>query len=110
MQNLIDEGPRRFNPGDQSAAYTLGQLAMAKNKKMPATVCSPESDSTSKEQRQMADRFDLITGHAYAIVDVDLNSQKIKLFNPWGYDQPNNNGWLKIEDFKRFFIEVDING
>ena len=110
VKDLTKQGPDRFDPQTKNADDILAQLQMAKDKKWPATVLGPNKDGASKEKQELADKIPgLKFWHAYTVVDVDVKGKKVKLFNPWGHDHPNKDGWLEIEHFRTFFIEVDIN-
>jgi hypothetical protein len=110
VDDMTNKGPSRFDPREKSVEWILGKLAKAKENKHPAIALAPKKDDASKEKKQMADDIPgLYFWHAYPIIDVDDKGKRAKLFNPWGRDHPNGDGWLALEKFKGFFIEVDIN-
>jgi hypothetical protein len=110
LDDMLDEGPSRFDPRDKSADYIMGKLAKAKEKKWPMTMLAPKKDGASKEKKAMADGTPgLYFWHAYTIIDVDPIKNRIKLFNPWGRDHPNGDGWMDVEQVRNFFIEININ-
>jgi hypothetical protein len=74
------------------------------------TALAPKKDGASEERKKLADDRSLHFWHSCAILDVKVKERQVKLFNPWGYDHPNTSGWLSVDDLKKFFIEVDING
>lgn len=47
--------------------------------------------------------------HAYTVIDVDAKGERVKLFNPWGYDHPNGDGWVNMVVIMTFFNDVEIN-
>jgi hypothetical protein len=111
VDDFTNDGPSRFNPRDKSAEQILTKLEKAKNDKAPVTVLAPRQEDASKEKKEMADNIPgLYFWHAYAVIDVNVADKQAKLFNPWGRDHPNGSGWLDIEDFRNFFIQVNING
>jgi hypothetical protein len=89
----------------------LGTLTKAKAEKKSITVMSPKREEASEELHEMhkADPG-LNFHHTYALVDVAEDKRELKLFNPWGQLHPNGSGWIKIDDFKRFFLCVNISG
>lgn len=110
VDDFTNDGPSRFDPRDKSAAQILTKLEKAKNDKAPVTVLAPKKDDASAEKKKMADDVPgLYFWHAYAVIDVNMADKQVKLFNPWGRDHPNGSGWLDIEQFRAFFIEVNIN-
>jgi len=44
------------------------------------------------------------------VTEVDEKGQRVKLFNPWGRDHPNLDGWVDIEIIKTYFDDANING
>jgi hypothetical protein len=110
IDDMMDNGPSRFDPRDKSASYLLGKLAKAKEKKWPATINSPKKEGASKEKKALADGTKgLYFWHSYVVVDIDAEKNRIKLFNPWGLDHPNGDGWMDVEQVRTFFIEISIN-
>jgi hypothetical protein len=88
----------------------MGKLFTAKNEKWPMTILAPKKEGASKDKKEMADSTPgLHFWHSYTIIDIDSSKQRIKLFNPWGHDHPNGDGWMSIEQVRKFFIEVSIN-
>jgi hypothetical protein len=110
LDEMLNEGPSRFDPREKSADYILGKVAKAKERNWPMTILSPKQEGTSKDKQTLADNTPgLHFWHTYAIIDVDAANNRIKLFNPWGHDHPNGDGWMDIEQVRKFFIEIDIN-
>ncbi|HBL13670.1 MAG TPA: hypothetical protein DD379_20185 [Cyanobacteria bacterium UBA11162] len=110
IDDMINDGPSRFDPREKSADYIMGKLAKAKEKKWPMTILAPKKDGASKDKKEMADNTPgLHFNHAYTIIDIDPSTKRIKLFNPWGHDHPNGDGWMDIDQVRKFFIEVNIN-
>jgi hypothetical protein len=110
VDDLTNDGASRFNPQDKSAEYILGKLAAAMKDKHPTTILSPKKDDASKDKKEMSDKTPgLYFWHAYTVIEVDEKGKRVKLFNPWGGNHPNGDGWITIDQFKTFFIEVNIN-
>jgi hypothetical protein len=110
LDEMLNDGPSRFDPREKPADYILGKLAKAKEKKWPMTILSPKQEGTTQDKQALADHTPgLHFWHTYAIIDVDSDNNRIKLFNPWGHDHPNGDGWMNIEQVRTFFIEIDIN-
>lgn len=110
LDEMLNEGPSRFDPREKTADYIMGKVAKAKEKKWPMTILSPQKEGSSADKKAMADNTPgLHFWHTYAIIDVDPTGNRIKLFNPWGHDHPNGDGWMDIEHVRKFFIEIDIN-
>ena len=75
------------------------------------TIWSQKKDLASTEKMEAADdTTGLYFWHTYAIIDVDGEKNRLKLFNPWGRDHPNGDGWLAVEKVRKFFIGIQING
>ncbi len=108
VDTLIDENPHRFTPADVTAAAMMKSLAKAKTKKWPTTLLAPAADKATSEAKKLADKVGVVFHHAYAVIDVDEKGQRIKLFNPWGQDHPNGDGWLDIADAQALFVEADV--
>jgi len=110
LDEMLNDGPSRFDPREKPADYIMGKVAKAKEKKWPMTILSPKQEGTSQDKQTIADNTPgLHFWHTYAIIDVDPDNNRIKLFNPWGHDHPNGDGWMAIEQVRKFFIEIDIN-
>lgn len=110
VDDIINEGASRFDPRGKTADYIMGKLAKAKTEKWPVTVLSPKKDGASKEKKELADKTsNLYFWHSYAVIDLDSAKNRIKLFNPWGSDHPNGDGWLDVSVVRDFFIEISIN-
>jgi hypothetical protein len=110
LDDMLNDGPSRFDPREKTSDYIMGKLAKAKEKKWPMTILSPKKDDATKEKKAMADGTPgLHFWHTYAIIDVDPRKDRIKLFNPWGHDHPNGDGWIDVAQVRKFFIEIDIN-
>lgn len=111
VDDFTNKGAHRFDPRDKEPSWILAKLAKAHKDHKPSTILSPKKDGASKEKKEMSDKIPgLHFWHAYTIQEVDDKGQRVKLFNPWGYDHPNGDGWVGIDVIHTFFIEVDING
>jgi hypothetical protein len=111
VKEFVNQGADRFDPRDKEASWILARLAKAQAEHKPTTILAPKKDGASDKKKEMSDKIPgLHFWHFYAIIDVDEKGQRVKLFNPWGHDHPNGDGWIGIEDLRTFFIEVDING
>lgn len=111
VNDFTDKGPSRFDPRDKEVSWILSKLAKAHQDKQPSTILAPKKDDASKEKKEMSDKIPgLHFWHAYAVVEVDEKGRRVKLFNPWGSDHPNGDGWVDIDVIRTFFIEVDISG
>jgi Calpain family cysteine protease len=111
VDDFTNKGASRFDPRDKEAAWILAKLAKAQVDHKPTTILSPKKDDATKDKKEMSDKIPgLHFWHFYAVLEVDEKGQRVKLFNPWGHDHPNGDGWIGINDLRTFFIEVDING
>lgn len=109
LDEMLNDGPSRFDPREKQADYILGKLAKAKEKKWPMTILAPKKDDATTDKKALAlNTPGLHFWHTYAIVDIDALHNRIKLFNPWGNDHPNADGWVDVELVRKFFIEIDI--
>jgi hypothetical protein len=110
LNEMLDESPTRFDPREKTVDYIMGKVAKAKEKRWPMTILSPKKEDSSADKQSLADGTPgLHFWHTYTIIDVDTTNNRIKLFNPWGRDHPNGDGWMDVEHVRRFFIEIDIN-
>ncbi len=110
VDDLTNDGASRFDPHDKTADWIIAKLKKAKDGKAPVTVLAPKGEGASEKKVALTGRITgLIFWHAYAVVDVDVEGKRLKLFNPHGRNHPNGTGWLDIEDFRSFFIEVNVN-
>lgn len=110
VRDLTSYWPQRFSPAERSADELLGTLAAAGRGRDPVTVLAPPKSGATPEQRALLDKITgLYLWHAYTVLEVDEKTRRIKLFNPWGTDHPGGDGWIDLEAFRTFFIEVDIN-
>lgn len=109
LDDLLNAEVSNFDPRDETADYIMGKVAKAKEEKWPMTIYSPKEGS-SKKKALAGSITGLYFDHAYAIIDVDPIKKRIKLFNPWGHDHPNGDGWLDVEQVRTFFKEITING
>ena len=110
VEEMLDVGPSRFNPQEETDDYIMGKVAKAKAEKWPMTISAPEQKNASKEKKAMADSLKgFYFWHAYAIIDVDAKNNRLKLFNPYGHSHPNGDGWVPLEQVKKFFIKISIN-
>jgi hypothetical protein len=109
-EELTNVAPSRFDPRDKTADFIFAKLAQAKEKKWPATMLSPKKDTATPEKKKIADESGIYFWHTYTVIDVDSKTMRIKLFNPWGFQHPNGDGWIDVEKVGKFFIEVSING
>jgi hypothetical protein len=110
VKDLTNHSPRRFNPADRQADEVLGTLAAAVKEKHPITVLAPSKDGATDEQKEIMGKVSgLYLWHAYAVLEVDDKARRVKMFNPWGRDHPGGDGWIDLDVFQKFYIEVDIN-
>jgi calpain family cysteine protease len=111
VDDFVNQSASRFDPRGKEVAWILAKLAKAQADHKPTTILSPKKDDATKDKKEMSDKIPgLHFWHFYAILEVDEKAQRVKLFNPWGHDHPNGDGWIGINDLRTFFIEVDING
>jgi hypothetical protein len=111
IDDLLNVSASSFNPQEKTADYIMAKVLKAKQEKWPMTIYSPKKDDASAEKKQLADGTPgLYFWHAYTIVDVDGQGNRLKLFNPWGHDHPNGDGWISVEKAKQFFVGLQING
>jgi Domain of unknown function (DUF4157)/Calpain family cysteine protease len=110
IDDMLDDGPSRFNPKEETVDYIMGKVAKAKEKKWPMTISAPKKEGASTEKKEMADNLKgFYFWHAYTIIDVDAKGNRLKLFNPWGHSDPNGDGWVSAEQVRQFFISISIN-
>lgn len=110
VEDMMNDGPSRFDPREKTADYIMGKVAKGRQKKWPMTVASPKQEDAGADKRAMTTTIPgLHFWHTYAIVDVDARTNRIKLFNPWGQSHPNGSGWIAVDDVRKFFVEVAIN-
>jgi hypothetical protein len=110
VDDILNDGPSRFDPREETADYILGKVAKGKAKKWPMMIATRKEEGASKEKQAMAKSISgLHWWHSYAIVDVDAKGNRIKLFNPWGVEHPNGDGWINITDVRKFFVQITIN-
>ena len=111
LDELLNESADYFKPHEETVDYIMAKVLKAKNKKWPMTIWSQKKDLASTEKIEAADdTTGLYFWHTYTIIDVDGKENRLKLFNPWGRDHPNGDGWLAVEKVKKFFIGIQING
>jgi len=100
----------RFDPREKGTDWTLAKLAKAQRERKPTTIMSPQKADATQDTKEMSEA---ITGlyfwHFYAVIGVDEEARRVKLFNPWGRDHPGEDGWVDIDVIKTFFKEVAIN-
>jgi hypothetical protein len=109
LDDMLDVGPSSFNPQEETVDYIMGKVAKAKEEKWPMTISAPKKDDASTDKKEMADNTPgLYFWHAYTIIDVDPVKDRIKLFNPWGRNHPNGDGWISAEQARKFFININI--
>jgi hypothetical protein len=110
VQELTDLGRHTFNPRDKPLDYIMGQFAKAKERKWPATLTTPDTKDATLDQLETARGApgvrEIIMHHAYVVIDVDPAHNKLKLWNPWGYNHP---GWVDVDRVKRVFTGAAIN-
>jgi Domain of unknown function (DUF4157)/Calpain family cysteine protease len=110
IDDMIDVGPSRFDPREETEDYVMGKVFKAEKEKWPMTVSAPKKQGASAEMKQLADDTPgLYFNHAYTIIGVDPVGKRLQLFNPWGHDHPNGNGWITINKVRQFFSEISIN-
>ncbi len=110
-KELYDQGPDRLRPASTSSDTLLGAIEAGKVKKAVMTASTLSSEKASDAKKKMADEVDGVHfGHAYTIIDVDRKGRRLKLRNPWGFSHPHGTGWMDIDEFKKFYVEVNING
>ena len=109
-KHLTDKGRDFFAPGSKDGDTVLSKLEGGKTKKAVMTALAPKKTDATEELKKLADDQGLHFWHSYAIMDVKVKERQVKLYNPWGYDHPNGSGWISVDDLRKFFIEVDING
>lgn len=108
VRDLANMDFSTFDPRTKDAAWVLAKLAQAKAAHKPITIGATKDQTDAKIEMQ-----DTIAGlyfwHAYAVTDVDVQGQRVKLYNPYGRNHPNGDGWLDIKFIQEFFVEVRIN-
>lgn len=110
INDFTNDSAGTFDPREKEAAWIMTKLGKAHDKKQPMTIVSPKKEDASTDKKEMSDKIPgLHFWHFYAIRDIDAAGQRVQLFNPWGYDHPNGDGWVGIDVIRTFFIEVDIN-
>lgn len=111
VDDLLNVSASTFNPQEETADYIMGKVVKAKKEKWPMTIYSPKKEKASAEKKQVIDSTPgLYYWHAYTIIDVDAKGNRIKLFNPWGRDHPNGDGWISVETVRKVFTGLQING
>lgn len=109
MEEILDEGVSRFNPRTKTNDYIMGKLKKALDEKWPITLTGPKKEGAAKAKKELADNTSgLFFNHSYAVIGIDSKKNRVKLFNPWGSDHPNGNGWVDVDLVRTFFIEVSI--
>lgn len=91
--------PSDYAIEDLNADFQAGQ---------PITLLSPGGDKNGElqgEDGQVADDYGLHGFHTYAVMDVDVDSGMVTLYNPWGLEleEPIQVPWSEVKDF---FIEA----
>ena len=81
-------------------------IAAALEAKKPITVDSRDL-ATDPALTQQANAKNVYWNHAYAPVSVDMDKGTINLQNPWGSNHVDN---LSVEDFKKFYRSIRVNG
>jgi hypothetical protein len=110
VQDLTGDRARWFKPADREPDELLGTLSAAVKQNHPITCLAPGKDSATDEIRAlMSSTTGLYLWHAYTVLDVDVEGRRVKVFNPWGRDHPGGDGWIDVDLFRAFYIEVDIN-
>lgn len=111
LEDLMDVSATEFDPREETADYILGKVIKGKQEKWPMTIYSPKKEGAGKVKKELAGAVSgLYFDHTYAILDVDLAKKKIKLHNPWGFDHPNGDGWIDVEQVRTFFKGITIGG
>jgi len=109
-QEILGTKAETFNPGQMDSKLLMGKLKAALDNKHVVTAFGPQEEDVSEDFRKWAEekKRQFVFGHAYTILEV--KGQRIRLYNPWGEKHPNKDtGWVSVEDFKKFYIEVAIN-
>jgi hypothetical protein len=96
------------NPG----SYGFDQLQQDLAAGRPVLGWTP-GDSKKTE---LLNGVGLVGNHAYAVVDskVEDGVQMVKVYNPWGFNQPGDGtadgGWMRYDDFQRLMTGVSVGG
>jgi hypothetical protein len=81
----------------------LERLVAGQREGKPMMMVSPQRVASSTVQAVTARVTGLHLRHTYAVIGVDGEGRKVKLYNPWGFDHPNGDGWVAIDDAQAFF-------
>ena len=81
----------------------LERLVKAQADRKPTMLVSPQRRASAAERTVASRVTGLHMWHTYAVIGVDEQGRKVKLYNPWGFDHPNGDGWVAIDDAQAFF-------
>jgi hypothetical protein len=81
----------------------LERLVKAHAERTPAMLVSPGRPAPAAARAIAARVPGLHLWHTYAVIGVDEKARKVKLYNPWGFDHPNGDGWVAIDDAQAYF-------
>lgn len=111
LRDMVDMQTTSFFLGQRDADAILATLQKAKLENKAMTAMSPDKLEASSEIRTMQETTQgLFYRHAYVITEADTHDRRVKLHNPWGRAHPNETGWMQIDEFKRYFVSVNISG
>lgn len=111
LRDMVDMQTASFFLAQRDPDAILASLQKAKLENKAMTAMSPNKLEASSEVRTMQETTQgLFYRHAYVITEVDTNNRRLKLHNPWGRAHPNDTGWMPVDDFKRYFVSVNISG
>lgn len=110
MGDLVGMETTSFVPSLKEPASIMAAIAAGKaeRKAMTASTVAWLPDAT--ERNAVAKKHHVHTTHVYTVIDADPTKGQIRLHNPWGFDHPNETGWIDVELFKTLFIGVNISG
>ena len=110
VKEMLDLNPTSFDPRTQTDDYIMGKVKQAIDKRWPIFMSTPRTkEGIGVPKKEMAEKSGLSYWHAYTVVAVDPIKKRIKLFNPWGLDDWNKDGWIDVELVRKFFIAVRYN-
>ncbi len=110
IKAITNRSAEQIDPRSLPAQRVLAWLAIARQKHQPITAIGIPRGKATDAMKVVPEKIpELHFSHAYAVIDVSIETKRVKVFNPWGLFHPNGDGWMDIESFKTFFAEVDIN-
>ncbi|NVB82888.1 MAG: hypothetical protein HOV81_31210 [Kofleriaceae bacterium] len=111
LRDMADMQTSSFFVTQRDPDAILGVLAKAMQEQKAVTAMTPsKAEGTEDANRTINVTRGLVVRHAYLVTDVDSEGRRVKLFNPWGYNHPNDSGWLSIDVFKKSMLTVNISG